>query len=138
VKKERGKAVTRQGDLAAHAPTPTRSLSASACFVLGSAFAVLDAASTWYAVRYTDLLEGNRALLWAFDHMGLGPTLVLRVLLGCVALALLAWGVDARLPSHERLFNSGCKVLLVSCLVIWGTASVSNVTQIVVVNLRIA
>ncbi len=117
-------------------PTRIRSLSAPTCFLLGSVFAVLDAASTWYALRFTDLLEGNRVLLWAFGHMGLGPTLVLRVLIGCVALALLAWGVGAQLPTQERLFNFGCRVLLMSCIVIWGIASVSNITQIVAMRLH--
>jgi hypothetical protein len=120
------------------APTRTRSPSAPGYFLLGSAFAVLDAVSTWYAMRFTGLIEGNRALLWAFDQMGLGPTLVLRVLLGCVALALLAWGVSAQFPTQERLFNFGCRVLLVTCIVIWGIAAISNITQIVALRLHFA
>jgi Domain of unknown function (DUF5658) len=117
-------------------PARSRLLSPFACFVVGSCFAVLDAVSTWYALRYTHLPEGNPALRWAFEHVGLGPALALRVLLGCAALALLAWGVSARLPRHTRLFNVGCQVLLVGALVIWGTVAVSNITQIVYVHLR--
>ena len=40
-------------------PVRSRSLSALACFLLGSCFAVLDAMSTWYALRFTDLSEGK-------------------------------------------------------------------------------
>jgi hypothetical protein len=113
-----------------------RWLSPSACFVLGSCFAVLDALSTWYALHFTHLPEGNPVLRWLFQQVGLGPALTLRVLLGCGALALMAWGVSARLPRHERLFNLGCQVLLVGALVIWGTVAVSNITQIVYVHIR--
>src|SRR5690349_14027367 len=96
-----------------------RWLSPFACFVVGSCFAVLDAATTWYALRFTRLPEGNPALRWAFANFGLTPALVLRVLLGSAALALLAWGVTARLPRYTRLFNLGCRVLLVGALVSW-------------------
>jgi hypothetical protein len=113
-----------------------RWLSPLACFVLGSCFAVFDAATTWYGLRFTHLPEGNPALRWAFENFGLTPALVMRVLLGCAALALLAWGVTARLPRHTRLFNVGCRVLLVAALVSWGTVSVSNLTQILYVHLR--
>ena len=124
------------GTRVAGLPARSRLLSPFACFVVGSCFALLDAVSTWYALRYTHLPEGNPALRWAFEHVGVGPALVLRVLLGCAALALLAWGVRARLPHHERLFNVGCQVLLVGALVIWGTVAVSNIAQIVYVHLR--
>jgi len=113
-----------------------RWLSPFACFVLGSCFAVLDAATTWYALRFTNLPEGNPVLRWAFANFGLTPALVLRVVVGCAALALLAWGVTARLPRHTRLFNVGCRVLLVGALVGWGTVSVSNLTQILYVHAR--
>ena len=111
-------------------------LSAFNCFVLGSCFALLDAASTWYALRFTNLPEANPALRWAFEQVGVGPALALRVLVGCAALAILAWGVSAQLPNYERLFNRGCRVLLVGALVIWGTVAVSNITQIVSVHVR--
>ena len=111
-------------------------ISPFSCFVLGSCFAVLDAATTWYGLRFTHLPEGNPALRWAFANFGLTPALVLRVLLGCAALALLAWGVTARLPRHTRLFNVGCRAILVAALVSWGTVSVSNLTQIVYVHVR--
>jgi hypothetical protein len=123
---------TRLASLGAKGRVPTP----FACFVLGSCFAVLDAASTWYALRFTHLPEGNPILRWAFDQVGLGPALALRVLVGCGALALLAWGVSARLPRHERLFNLGCQVLLVGALLIWGTVAVSNIAQIVYVHVR--
>src|SRR5258705_13773002 len=113
-----------------------RWLSPFACFVVGSCFAVLDAVTTWYALRYTHLPEGNPALRWAFANFGLTAALVLRVVIGCAALALLAWGVHARLRSHRRLFNFGCQVLLAGALVIWGTVAVSNLTQIVYVQVR--
>ena len=58
------------------------------------------------------------------------------MVLGCAALALLAWGVHARLPRHERLFNRGCEVLLAGALVIWGTVAVSNLVQIAYVQVR--
>jgi Domain of unknown function (DUF5658) len=114
----------------------SRWLSPFACFVVGSCFAVLDAATTWYALRFTRLLEGNPVLRWAFEHFGLTPALVLRVLIGCAALALLAWGVRARLGRNGRVFNFGCQVLLTSALVLWGTVAVSNVAQIVYVHVR--
>jgi Domain of unknown function (DUF5658) len=117
-------------------PAKSRMLSPFACFVLGSCFAVLDAVSTWYALRFTRLPEGNPALRWAFDQVGLTAALVLRVVVGSAALALLAWGVSARLPRHERLFNLGCQILLVSAVVIWGTVAVSNIAQIVYVRFR--
>ena len=116
--------------------TRSRWLSPFACFVLGSCFAVVDAITTWYALRYTHLPEGNPALRWAFENFGLIASLVLRVFVGCGALALLAWGVHARLSRHERLFNFGCQVLLVGALVIWGTVAVSNLAQIVYVHVR--
>lgn len=119
-------------------PTISRSPSPFAYSIVGSGFAVLDAVSTWYALRFTDLPEGNPALRWAFEHIGLGPALVLRVLIGWAALALLAWGVGARLPSQERLFNSGCQVLLLGAVVLWGSVAVSNVTQIVFVHAHFA
>ena len=113
-----------------------RWLSPFACFVLGSCFAVFDAATTWYGLRFTHLPEGNPVLRWAFDNFGLTPALVMRVLVGCAALALLAWGVSARLPRHTRLFNVGCRVLLAAALISWGTVSVSNLMQIVYVHVR--
>jgi hypothetical protein len=120
------------------APLGTRSrwLSPFACFVVGTCFAVLDAVTTWYALRYTHLPEGNPALRWAFANFGLTAALVLRVLIGCAALALLAWGVHAPLRRHGRLFNFGCQVLLAGALVIWGAVAVSNLSQIVYVNVR--
>jgi Domain of unknown function (DUF5658) len=114
----------------------SRWLSPFACFVVGSCFAVLDAVTTWYALRYTHLPEGNPALRWAFSNFGLTAALVLRVLIGCAALALLAWGVRAPLRRHARLFNFGCRVLLAGALFIWGAVAVSNLTQIVYVNVR--
>jgi len=113
-----------------------RWLSPYECFLLGTCFAVLDAATTWYGLRFTHLPEGNPALRWAFANFGLAPALVLRVVLGCAALALLAWGVTARLPRHTQLFNVGCRVLLVGALVSWGAVSVSNLTQILYVHAR--
>jgi hypothetical protein len=113
-----------------------RWLSPFACFVLGSCFAVFDAATTWYGLSFTHLPEGNPALRWAFANFGLTPALVMRVLLGCAALGLLAWGVTARLPRHTKLFNVGCRVLLVAALVSWGTVSVSNLMQILYVHAR--
>jgi hypothetical protein len=137
--RKKGTLVTHPSIVAATlVPVRSRSLSALACFLLGSCFAVLDATSTWYALRFTHLSEGNPALRWAFDHVGLGPALVLRVVIGCAALAFLAWGVGARLPFHDRLFNTGCQVLLFGAIAIWGTVAVSNITQIVAVNLRVA
>lgn len=113
-----------------------RWLSPFACFVVGSCFAVLDAATTWYGLRFTRLPESNPVLRWAFANFGLTPALVLRVLLGSAALALLAWGVTARLPRHTRLFNVGCRAILVAALVSWGTVSVSNFFQILYVHAR--
>ena len=120
------------------APVRSRSLSALACFLLGSCFAMLDAMSTWYALRFTDLSEGNPALRWAFETVGVGPALVLRVVIGCCALGFLAWGVGARLPFQDQLFSIGCQVLLFGAIAIWGTVAVSNITQIVVVHVRVA
>ncbi len=117
-------------------PAKSRMPSPFSCFVLGSCFAVLDAVSTWYALRFTRLPEANPALRWAFEQVGLTTALVLRVLVGCAALALLAWGVSARLQRHARLFNIGCQVLLVSALVIWGTVALTNTAQIVFVRVR--
>jgi len=113
-----------------------RWLSPFACFVLGSCFAVFDAATTWYGLRVSHLPEGNPALRWAFANFGLGPSLVLRVLVGSAALALLAWGVTARLPSHTRVFNVGCRALLIVAIVSWGTVSVSNLAQILYVHVH--
>ncbi|MEX1008496.1 MAG: DUF5658 family protein [Acidimicrobiia bacterium] len=127
---------SEQGVTVAAARPKSRMLSPFACFVLGSCFAVLDAVTTRYALRYTRLPEGNPALRWAFENFGLTPALILRVLVGCSALALLAWGVQARLSRHGRLFNSGCQVLLAGALIIWGTVAVSNLAQIVYVHVR--
>src|SRR5262249_6496015 len=46
-------------------------LSPGACFVLGTCFAVLDALTTWYGLRFAHLPEGNPALRWAFANVGL-------------------------------------------------------------------
>jgi len=97
---------------------------------------LLDAASTWYALRFTYIPEGNPAMRWAFEQVGLGPALVLRVVISFSALALLAWGVDARLPTHERVFNVGCRVLLMGAIVFWGSVAVSNIAQIVRLRVR--
>jgi hypothetical protein len=113
-----------------------QSLRPFVCFLLGSAFAALDAMSTWYALRFTYLPEGNPAMRWAFEQVGLGPALVVRVAISCSALALLAWGVSARLPNHERVFNAGCRVLLMGAIVIWGVVAVSNIAQIISVRVR--
>ncbi|HXY94251.1 MAG TPA: DUF5658 family protein [Acidimicrobiia bacterium] len=113
-----------------------RWLSPFGCFVLGSSFAVLDALTTWYALRFTHIPEGNPVLRWAFGEFGVTPALVLRVLVGCTALAVLAWGVRARLPRHARVFNAGCQLLLSGALVIWGTVAFSNLLQILYVDMR--
>ena len=100
---------------------------------------MLDATSTWYALRFTHLSEGNPALRWAFDHVGLGPALVLRVVIGCGAASRSSPGVSVRGSTfHDRLFNTGCQVLLFGAIAIWGTVAVSNITQILAVNLRLA
>ena len=113
-----------------------KSLTPATCFLLGCAFALLDAASTWYALRFTYIPEGNPAMRWAFEQLGLGPALVLRVVISFSALALLAWGVGARLPTHERVFNVGCRVLLMGAIVFWGSVAVSNIAQIVRLRVR--
>ena len=97
---------------------------------------MLDAVTTWYALRFTYMPEGNPAMHWAIERAGLGPALVLRVAISCTALAFLAWGVGARLPNHERVFNKGCRVLLMSAIVIWGSVAVSNIAQIIRVRVR--
>jgi hypothetical protein len=56
--------------------------------------------------------------------------LVLRVVVGCAALGLLAFGVTARLPRHRRLVNQSSRILLVGALVLWGAAVLSNAIQI--------
>jgi hypothetical protein len=132
----KGRSVADEPRVAVPTLEQDRWLSPLASFVLGSCFALLDALTTWYALSFTHLLEGNPAARWAFDTFGLGPALVLRVLLGCAALALLAWGVTARLPRHERLFNRGCQLLLAGALVIWGMVAVSNMLQILYVHVR--
>ncbi len=134
--RRKGQVVADEPQVAVRGLEQDRWLSPFASFVLGSCFALLDALTTWYALHFTHLLEGNPAARWAFDTLGLGPALVLRVVLGCAALALLAWGVSARLPRHEQLFNRGCKVLLAGALVIWGMVAVSNLLQIVYVHAR--
>jgi hypothetical protein len=111
-------------------------LSPFACFLIGSCFALCDALTTWYGLRFVHLPESNPALRWAFDHFGLTSALVLRVVLGCAVLALLVWGMRARLPRYGRLFNNGCTVLLTLALVSWGAVSVSNITQIVYAQSR--
>jgi hypothetical protein len=128
--------VADESRVAAQTLDKDRWLNPTTSFVVGTCFALLDALTTWYALSFTPLLEGNPAARWAFDNIGLGPALVLRVLLGCAALALLAWGVNARLPRHEQLVNRGCRVLLAGALVIWGTVAVSNMLQIFYVHLR--
>jgi hypothetical protein len=105
-------------------------LSPFTCFVVGTCFAVCDALTTWYGLRFTHLPESNPVLRWAFDQIGLTPALVLRVVVGSAALGMLAWGVRARLPRYGRLFNNGCRILLTVALVSWGAVSVSNFTQI--------
>ena len=49
-------------------------------------------------------------------------------------------GVGCRrgLPFQDRLFSIGCQVLLFGAIAIWGTVAVSNITQIVVVHVRVA
>ena len=44
--------------------------------------------------------------------------------------------VTARLPRHTRLFNVGCRAILIAALVSWGTVSVSNFYQILYVHAR--
>lgn len=112
-------------------------MSPRACFVVGSVFALIDALTTWYALRHTILLEANPAARWAFDRFGLAEALTLRVVLGCGALAVLAWGMSARVGRHERIFNVGCRVVLTVALVLWGMVAVSNSAQILYVHVRL-
>jgi hypothetical protein len=101
------------------------------CVGLGAAFAVLDAATTWYALQVLHAEEGNPVVRWAIAHYGLPYALGLRVFVGCVALGLVAVGVTLRLRHHQQLVNCSCRVLLMTGLVLWGVVAVSNTVQVV-------
>jgi hypothetical protein len=97
---------------------------------LGSLLALMDAATTWYALRIVHLHEGNPAFRWAIGQLGLLGALGLRILVGCAALGALTIGASIRLPRHEGLVRRTSWMLLLGGIVFWGAITLSNIVQI--------
>jgi len=99
-------------------------------------FALLDAASTWYALEILGFREANPVAEWVITHWGLSLALVGRVVLGAVVLGLLAIGCWVQLPRHRAFANRACRDVLVAALVLWGVVACSNTFQIALIKLR--
>jgi Domain of unknown function (DUF5658) len=96
------------------------------CTVIG----VLDAMTTWYGIRVVHLPESNPLARSGIEHLGLGATLVLRVVIGCAAVGLAAVGASGRLPREPRFAVYACWMLLVLAIVLWGAVVINNVVEI--------
>ena len=92
--------------------------------------ALLDAVTTWYGVRVVHLPESNPIARSGIEQLGLGATLVLRVVIGCAAVGLAAVGASGRLPREPRFAVYACWVLLMLAVVLWGAVVVNNVVEI--------
>ena len=103
-------------------------------WLIGMAFAIVDALTTWYALTVLNMHEGNPIGTWAIDHLGLSRALALRIILGAVVLGLIAWGCVAPVPRHRRMVHRACRGLMLGALVLWGFVAVSNTLQIAYVR----
>ena len=104
------------------------------CWTVGMCFALVDAVTTWYAVRVLGLREGNPIAKWAIEELGLGRALALRVLVGGVILGLIAVGTFIRAP-HREIVNRACRFVLIGALGFWGVVAFSNAFQIAFLKL---
>ena len=111
-----------------------RSATVGTCWTVGMCFALVDAVSTWYAVRVLDLQEGNPIASWAIEELGLGRALALRVLVGAVVLGLIALGTFIDVP-HREIVNRSCRFVLIGALGFWGVVAFSNMFQIAFLKL---
>jgi hypothetical protein len=107
------------------------------CWLLGWFLALMDAATTWYALRILHLHEGNPAFRWAIGQFGLLGAIGLRIVAGCAALGALTLGVSIRLPHHQGLVRRTSWTLLVGGVVFWGAIALSNLAQIAWYQLRL-
>jgi hypothetical protein len=112
-----------------------QSASVATCWLVGMAFALLDAVTTWYALEILGLHEGNPVAKWAIEQWGLSRALLARIVLGAIVLGLLAAGCYARVPHDRALVNRACRIVLVGALVLWGVVACSNAFQIALVKL---
>ena len=111
-----------------------RSATVGTCWTVGMCFALVDAVSTWYAVRVLGLQEGNPIASWAIEELGLGRALALRVLVGAVVLGLIALGTFIDVP-HREIVNRSCRFVLIGALGFWGVVAFSNMFQIAFLKL---
>src|SRR5262249_14488243 len=73
--------------------------SVSTVWALAVFFALIDAATTWYALRFVGLQEGNPVAKWAIAEFGLSRAVALRVLVGAGVLGIVAVGTYAHPPA---------------------------------------
>jgi hypothetical protein len=97
-------------------------------------FALLDVATTWYAVTALHLHEANPLAKWAIERFGLSSALGLRVLVGAALLAVIAWGSVAPLPRQRAFANRAFAALLSGVIVIWGAVALANAFQIAIIK----
>jgi hypothetical protein len=110
--------------------------SVSTVWALAVFFALIDAVTTWYALRFVGLQEGNPVAKWAIAEFGLSRAVALRVLVGAAVLGIVAVGTYAHPPHYRDFVNRSCRVILLGGLVLWGAVAVSNTLQIAVVTAR--
>jgi len=113
-----------------------RSANVGTLWTVGVFFAIVDAITTYYALRYVGLHEGNPVAKWTIEALGLSQAVALRVLIGAVVLGIVAIGSFVHLRDHQRLVNRSCRWILVGSLVLWGVVAVSNTMQIAIVEIR--
>ena len=104
------------------------------CWTVGMCFALVDAITTWYAVRVLGFREGNPIAKWVIEEIGLDRALALRVVLGGVILGLIAGGTLIQVP-HREIVNRACGFVLIGALTFWGVVAFSNAFQIAFLKL---
>ena len=111
-----------------------RTATVGTCWTVGMCFAIVDAVTTWYAVRVLGLHEGNPIAKWAIEELGLDRALALRVLIGGLVLGLIAVGTFIRVP-HREIVNRASRFVLIGALAFWGVVAFSNTFQIAFLKL---
>jgi len=111
-------------------PSAPRARRAWRCWVICTVTGLLDALTTWYGVRVVHLPESNPLARSGIEHLGLGATLVMRVVIGCAAVGLAAVGASGRLPREPRFAVYACWSLLILAFMLWGAVVINNVVEI--------
>jgi hypothetical protein len=111
-------------------PPAPRARRAWRCWVICTVTGLLDAITTWYGIRVVHLPESNPLARSGIEHLGLGATLVLRVVVGCAAVGLAALGASGRLPREPQFAVYACWLLLVLAIMLWGVVVINNVVEI--------